>query len=400
MKRRVATLMMMILILMSLAGCGKSEEEKAVDSLQEFGLDEQEAQEIMDAIADEPETEEKQESSIELVEPKEEIVNSKFGDPIIQIENTIINLDGTETVEDVINKLSEDPCFDSVSIWGADYAMDTRTNPISNLGNNFYKFYLAYERDGKKGTICTLYAINCTENVQELKDCSVVLMESDLGEESLNIFYGGNICAGIFNPAFEDDLSAKERFKNIEISDEYVDQIIQETDVNGSLKEANYKYKNSLLTLNGEDVYLGVKVMGGTQSSYFITPSLHYGSEAFNYVFDVDKDLTDSEKQIIIEKVKSYLLNESGAISSQELTYVGYISSYMPEYELFAAVFIDESGNYIFQFTKAGLTYNGNLNEADISYPVPPYIYPSLEAMLEDFGATEDDAKYIHMNNQ
>ena len=72
----------------------------------------------------------------------------------------------------------------------------------------------------------------------------------------------------------------------------------------------------------------------------------------------------------------------------------------MPEYELFAAVFIDESGNYIFQFTKAGLTYNGNLNEADISYPAPPYIYPSLEAMLEDFGATEDDAKYIHMNNQ
>ncbi len=187
-----------------LAGCGKSERDKAVDAYQEeLGLSKDEAEDLADAFAgfsgDEPiddsdnPVQQEEESQIELVEPSSQIVNSNIKDPIIQVYNAVIPLDGSITVGEMINRVNEGTDFE------VNYG-EINENSLAEVSES----WLSGEANDKNGEVMFKFQYINPENAPiKVYDCPVLDISSGSSKHSVNIFYAGNLCDATFNPYIE-----------------------------------------------------------------------------------------------------------------------------------------------------------------------------------------------------
>ena len=282
-KKVVAAILATVLSLSAFTGCGKSETEKMADQLQkDYGMSEEEAQfaaevaqEIKESAGESDKTEEEQEEAVELspeeeriasyklVEPKSEIVNSKMGDPIIQVEDQIIPMDGSITVAELIDILKNTYDFDiKVTMGGKD---DEVTGDSITTNQGGIIGIISICDDFGNGFLNVKYAIE-SETPVKIYDCPVMMIDMNgivnhYNVYSLNIFYAGNICAGTYNPlpAVEETDIYKERMaqypklKADEIEG-YLEKQGLEYELSGTSYKVSYNYgkriQGSIYTYN------------------------------------------------------------------------------------------------------------------------------------------------------
>jgi hypothetical protein len=266
MKRKLLMTIAMTLAIGTLAACGKSEKEKLADQLQkDYGMSEEEAQfaaevaqEIKESAGESDKTEEEQEEAVELspeeeriasyklVEPKSEIVNSKMGDPIIQVEDQIIPMDGSITVAELIDTLKNTYDFDIKVTMGANDDEVTgdsiTTNQVGIMDD------ISIQDDLGKTFLHIRFAIE-SETPVKIYDCPVMMIDMNgivnhYNVYSLNIFYAGNICAGTYTPlpAVEETDIYKERMAQYpKLKYDEIEGFLEKQGLEYELSGSNYK---------------------------------------------------------------------------------------------------------------------------------------------------------------
>ncbi len=201
MKWKVTELTTMSILVLSiglLGGCGKSEKEKAVETYQnELDLSREDAEEVADAFEDfygdenlDDGNDSEQpvfEEHFQLVEPSAEIVNSNIKDPIVQIYNTVIPVDGSITVGEMMEEVKEATDFELQYTFDENSLLDaasTRENQEV--------------MDDKKRCLFTFTCTNPENSPKRIYECPVLDIRGGEDTHSLNFLYAGNLCTGTY----------------------------------------------------------------------------------------------------------------------------------------------------------------------------------------------------------
>ena len=238
MNKKINVLLCTMLLLFSLVGCGKNENTEVTQAQEyyenELGMDADEARELAeDLFGDEDTTnlisssettdneDEIEESETILVNPSQEIVNSSFIDPIMQVGNAIIHFDEDYTLEEFMDLLNADSGFSNLIYSGSGSKNSYKENIITADG--------VLEAGAQK--TCTVWLddkalmhVTCWNNTSEaISLLDAIIVGFDLESESqtnvfnelhFNCYYPGNINAGYYSMSNPDEYPEYEQLKD------------------------------------------------------------------------------------------------------------------------------------------------------------------------------------------
>lgn len=214
-KNMIISLIVLICMMISLAGCGilrntpKTYEEQAAEYYEkELGLSKADAEDLAGALWSEEPTEkadkkDKETNDFCLYPVLPEIEKSNITDEIVQVNDVLINLDGSKTLDDVMNILkssqegSKMVFYRETDSGKTEYQEDGLLDADGLIAVNVYCCANPESCDMRGEQLCRFTAKNFTENTVEYKDAIVYDLRVGDVPYSFNIFYAGNINAGI-----------------------------------------------------------------------------------------------------------------------------------------------------------------------------------------------------------
>lgn len=201
MKKKLVFLLMALTVASTAVACGKSEKQKAAENLQEeLGLTKDDANELAELFYGDDsdyaqEEVEEEKVGFELVEPKQEIINSKLSDPIVQIQNSIIRFDGSMTVKEVCDKVAEESGIGFTYTFDQGMSRNNELTEDSLAESNSYSYIDVYLVDENGDKAYSILAINDSDTFKSIYECPVIGVKS-YSEYDLNCFLAGNLCVG------------------------------------------------------------------------------------------------------------------------------------------------------------------------------------------------------------
>lgn len=385
MKRKIL-IVSLALICFMMVGCGKKD-ELADYYENELGIDREDAEELADEFAemnyDEEDYayEEEEASAVTLVSPSDEIVNSKITDMLVQVNNVVIPLDGTMTMQ---------ACFDALQAdFGNVLSLD-KGKTLDGLANSYDLDSLAII-DENKNKVCYLHYYNGTDNPVKLSDCMVVYVEDPGVSEiySLNFFYSGNICAGSFI-ADKDIMELDEYTKRIEeypiLSYDTVPAYLEtqgfsnvEFDESSSVYRISFIDSNVVGQMNGEDAYREFEISFGINRNTS-------NCRGITHFFSINQASAIANGSITrLENEKDIMTMDELAktVLSEDAEMVAYYSYYYGFSPCLCLIYQMHDGTYTGVETRVYRLYNG---EIETNYE--PELFSehteSIEQLAED----------------
>lgn len=163
---------------MLITGCGKSEAEQAAEYYrEEYGMSEESAQQLADSFfGEETKETERMEDEVEqnefkIYDPLPEMLSSKVGDGLVQIHDTLIYENGTMTVKDCVEVLSNGAEAENYYYFRGHDEM--KTDELINAQTEG-EIKLSYGNSWREDKmICTLMFYNPTSDYLNLEECII-----------------------------------------------------------------------------------------------------------------------------------------------------------------------------------------------------------------------------------
>ncbi|MGN0316990.1 MAG: hypothetical protein ACI4E1_03535 [Lachnospira sp.] len=399
MKRKIL-IVSLALVCFMMVGCGKKD-ELADYYENELGIDREDAEELADEFAemnyDEEDYtyEEEASSPITLVSPSDEIVNSKITDMLVQVNNVVIPLDGTMTMQ---------ACFDALQAdFGNTLSLDKNTLSIEKgkiLEGLVDPKNLDYANviDENENVICCLRYYNATNQTAKVSDCLVVDVNDPGRYEiySLNFFYSGNICAGTSFNVYDDIRELEEYKQRLEeyplLTYDTVPAYLETQDYPNVVFEKNsyyvgykaYYYEtNPICQVEGKDIYKKVEMLFAISeetsecTGYVRSIGFGEGDEIADYMFPPLEKCREIDISDIDELGKA-ALSENANLVAYYITYGDSGLIYQMDDGTYSGVEMD-----ILRLYNGGLSINGEVETFGLHTE-------SIEQLAEDNYITID----------
>ena len=176
-----------------LIGCGNSKADLAAKQYEkELGMSKEEAKEYAEFFYGEEQETEDEEVKVNLIDATPEIKNSKITDPLVQVQGAVIPTNGNMTIGEAKEAISKTCDFNLlIKSEQSEQTADAIIEPFKIINCSI---------ESDNGVILALFqVVSDSENSNKFYDAKVVAANAETsGEESLNFFYAGNICAGIY----------------------------------------------------------------------------------------------------------------------------------------------------------------------------------------------------------
>ena len=374
MKKRIWSVITVVTLTMLTVGCAKSREKEISDQFQAQGF----SQEAADAMAEEAVEWEDQKAaedsaekaaaeSIDLVAPKNEIVNSKLSDKFIQLEDTIIPMDGSITVKELLDVVQG--CYDFTVNTG-DTTSDSVTSDTWTV--------IFYDEEGNE----IIYANarpSSMDSLSNVYDCIVYeIAPCSDSVYALNFFYPGNICASTYVISEYSPIRETDRYK--ERLEQYPPIRVDEIEDYLSGQDCDFGYDDydddcwaecnevNEITLGDQKLYITTRVEfeidknSGTFKDVHYDYNMHTGDETYKYFTDPKELPAEVFETVSAACVENILEDYSNSGSSAEL--VGYLiradyTSVNLNNPQMVLVYITDDGVWYTAEPEVSRTYNG-----------------------------------------
>lgn len=152
-----------------------------------------------------------QKETFKLYDVSKEIKNSTFKDQIAQVGDVVLREDGSMTVGEVVEELRKNGPI--LIKDGKSKDLITKNSLIDPAGRESCTLVGGDEKE-----ICGLEYVNVTEDALSAYECKVIAISPPLRTgnlNTLNFFYAGNICSGIYGAEADQVSNTKEYAKGL-----------------------------------------------------------------------------------------------------------------------------------------------------------------------------------------
>ncbi|MGN0326368.1 MAG: hypothetical protein ACI4DW_08645 [Lachnospiraceae bacterium] len=374
MKKKLLCVILTGLCMASLIACGKSERDQAAEYYQdELGFSEEEAEELADAFygdesvqtgnSQDAGSEAESTNSIKLVEPASEIVNSNISDPIVQIYDAVIPFDGSMTVGQVLDAINNATEFE-VSLDSKD---ENSLANVMGIGDSSL-WTTVIDENGK--SICTLVYVNTSDSPMKVYDCPVVEIDLLMTDSvhSLNCFYAGNICDGIYTTvsSFKETAEYERRLADYPVLTYDEIPVYLENQGIHYVKFSGNEFLCHVFPgvvgyeMNGDEMCPRVDISFTVDMATGLCSNIRFGTvwgarDRSAYYLESLEGLSDEQVRIIDDTVQGVL----SEVVSEPMTLYGY--SYRSGVNNFYLIYKTESNQFFAKDVKAYIQYDGNV---------------------------------------
>ena len=195
-REKVTTVVLALSVVMAatcLIGCGNSKVDVAAEQYEkELGMSKEEAKEYAEFFYGEEQETEDEEVKVNLIDATPEIKNSKITDPLVQVQGAVIPTNGNMTIGEAKEAISKTCDFNLlIKSEQSEQTADALIEPFKIINCSI---------ENENGDVLAQFGVvNDNENSNKFYDAKVVTASAESSSvESLNFFYAGNICAGIY----------------------------------------------------------------------------------------------------------------------------------------------------------------------------------------------------------
>ncbi len=207
-----------------------------------------------------------QKETFKLYDVSKEIKNSTFKDQIAQVGDVVLREDGSMTVGEVVEELGKNG---PILIKDESKNLITENSLIDPMSEGSCALLDEVKVNGVEKEICRLKYVNVTEDALSAYECKVVAISSPSiawNLNSLNFFYAGNICSGLYGVKADNVWNTEECAKRLkkypEMEAEDVEDMLRQKgteDIRFDDQQNQYVgyvyYETPIYTMGGEDYY-------------------------------------------------------------------------------------------------------------------------------------------------
>ncbi len=275
-----------------------------------------------------------QKGTFKLYDVSKEIKNSTFKDQIAQVGDVVLREDGSMTVGEVVEELRKNG---PILIKDESKNLITENSLIDPMSRESCDLL-----DGDEKGICKLEYVNVTEDALSAYECKVIAISPPLRTgnlNTLNFFYAGNICSGIYGAEADQVSNTKEYAKRLKKypkmeAEDVEDVLLQKgaEDIRFDDQEnwylGNVYYETPIYTMGGEDCYKVreclVAIDAATGEVTYMSVGSFYGRAEDGYIYHVQDlsritpEIAEQLESMCVETLTSHDYDAADAAATLE----------------------------------------------------------------------------------